>query len=171
LRQIPYAYLVAIPSHLSAGLDCAGDVAVIKTIKLSWIGIWDIKNDINERGGKMREIKFRAWDKETTKMIYNAEMGFNMGSCFGDILDEVDKGKIILMQYTGLKDKNGKEIYEGDILIHAEWKVVVGWNKKRASFKLVARDGIVDAEDISMSQKYIEIIGNIYENPELMESK
>ena len=51
----------------------------------------------------MREIKFRAWDKLTQRMIYRV---FNTRN------DE----DYILMQYTGLKDKNGKEIYEGDII-------------------------------------------------------
>lgn len=67
----------------------------------------------------MREIKFRAWDG---KRMYYDPNDFYLrmdGSCFDVFEGEMDEpicGQPILMQYTGLKDKNGKEIYEGDIV-------------------------------------------------------
>lgn len=114
----------------------------------------------------MREIKFRAWDREAIKMIYNVEMGFNMGSCFGDVLDEVDKGKMILMQYTKLKDENGNEIYEGD---------VIEINKTaRPDFIWLDKPFVVEIPDIyRLFERHVlgnevKIIGNIHENPELL---
>jgi len=115
----------------------------------------------------MREIKFRAWDKENKVMMDWEDIKYID-------LDTLQKSSI-LMQYTGLKDKNSKEIYEGDI-VHVEavaygrnMKAVVIW--KNGGFMLKWEDEyesyIQDwAKDLAES----EVIGNIYENPELLES-
>ena len=104
----------------------------------------------------MRELKFRAWNKKKTlfPMTYNIELGYA----------RVDFRRHKLMQYTGLKDKNGKEIYEGDIVKNYIGQVgTIIWVKKTCGFeidmKCIGRHGI---------QKRLEIIGNIYENPELI---
>ena len=59
----------------------------------------------------MREIKFRAWDKEQAKM----KKDFRFDE-FNDVNDYFADNDFVFMQYTGLKDQNGKEIYEGDIV-------------------------------------------------------
>ena len=122
-----------------------------------------------------RLIKFRAWDSDNEKMVTgdlftarsiisrikwiavpNGTWDFEIERSFnGD-----------LMQYTGLKDKNGKEIYEGDIVkltypVMPEWaeqKRVVEWLDNKCKFSIC----VGDAREVK------EIIGNIYENKELL---
>ena len=109
----------------------------------------------------MREIKFRAYHKTGKEMIYKRPLNkVGQDSQFGD--------DVILMQYTGLKDKNGKEIYEGDIVKQLrcqcdECKPFGRWR----IFKIDEFDYIFGNSKIVLS-KNVEIIGNIYENPELM---
>ena len=122
----------------------------------------------------MREIKFRVWD--TSKKYFSVDR--MLVFVLEDIIGNPHHREIVrspdlypLMQYTGLKDKNGKEIYEGDIYItdiirrigekigvempvSSEKKQIVEWQ----------RCGFSPIED----EERIEIIGNIYENPELL---
>lgn len=127
-----------------------------------------------------REIKFRAWDIVKKKMCnkltidYCNEYGFNNAyheddSGFGDIP--------ILMQFTGLKDKNEKEIYEGDI-VKTRWieddKIYTGKVIfKDGCFRLYVERFFVPVFDSEYSSyiRELEILGNIYENPELFAKK
>lgn len=148
----------------------------------------------------MREIKFRVWSPEYREMFYRPELyaifysatlpprekdvsckltdgGFHDDYDYGD-----DGGGAILMQYTGLKDKNGKEIYEGDI-VKGDWggeeifKVHWAQDGWRAEGKKRLRGwGDHPAKwvdhwigSIACGLANHEIIGNIYENPELLE--
>lgn len=145
----------------------------------------------------MREIKFRAWEHNLKEMIPVDDIQFYRGD---DI--EVDGLKlkpkprneqsimintrsawriadgedVTLMQYTGLKDKNGKEIYEGDVVEYLErgMKNCVGigqvtWNKDGWNVEGFY-DGSQDEPGRAFSENaQLEIIGNVWENPELIE--
>ena len=114
----------------------------------------------------MREIKFRVWDRKgkymkTTKQAVNTILQ-------KVLLESPDKDDYILMQYTGLKDKNGKEIYEGDIVRFKsgnkyEGIGVIIYNPPR--FEISARFFLGGQAEV------IEVIGNVYEHKHLLEGK
>lgn len=121
-----------------------------------------------------REIKFRAWDSKKERMF----PVYGLGNDFvtEDTIDGVDPGhnaftgeelkeRIILMQYTGLKDKNGKEIYEGDIVENEFGKKLVEW--RDGGFVYLERFMTIFLQHEEVSK--LEVIGNIYENKELIE--
>lgn len=115
-----------------------------------------------------REIKFRAWDKRVKAFaspshIYIEATGSLRG--WGDKL--LEKDRFILQQYTGLKDKNGKEIYEGDI-VKGEYRTYQ-IEYTGAAFRLkTTDDSLPDLLPVLENTDRIEVIGNIYENPELL---
>ena len=136
----------------------------------------------------MRELKFRAWDKLDNRMIVD-EQGFiplkvtNKGvlKLSPEHVDElwtiVNGDRFEMMQYTGLKDKNGKEIYEGDIC-----ETVTYSGKPFGTIDIVKFSGgafkLTDIEDALLpihlddsDIQSIEVIGNIYENPYLVGGK
>ena len=114
----------------------------------------------------MREIKFRAWDKINKRMIIAMNNETICMSVFtGDRINEYNA-----MQYTGLKDKNDVEIYEGDIVnlgTKNNFEVVYDLS----SFSLRKNNGILCLLEIPYRNGDIVVIGNIYENPELLEDK
>lgn len=130
----------------------------------------------------MREIKFRAWDKSEGIMYKDyaeinrygelVTLGFRFDRCYAP--------DIVLEQYTGLKDSNGKEIYEGDILeievatisnlmfeddTFEREVVSIEYNDEFMRFEYVSKSGIIGFVGVVRSG----VIGNIHKNPELLE--
>ena len=127
----------------------------------------------------MREIKFRVWNEDTKEMLEIQKHSFktNKSMPYGWNMQYEFDG---LMQYTGLKDKHGKEIYEGDLcksyngyIQEVVWKDN-SWMYKMKVNKKYQGEAYVEIVYSSMGDTSHrnfgdEIIGNIYENPELLE--
>lgn len=166
---------------------------------LEWWIVWNeqteriMHNSTGSERGKplMRQIKFRAWDTtekcwDTPSKVHGMDGYFS--SCGGSFI-RFNRADVVLMQFTGLLDKNGKEIYEGDIVNtlivdRVEYSDNVPedcWGRERGRDE---RSNVVIqfeefgwwvGEDQHLSQfsyededQWIEVVGNVYENPELI---
>lgn len=121
-------------------------------------------------------IRFRAWDSWRERMsvvdrIYIDTKGVRLYDDFGEYWR--DFNDVNLMQFTGLKDKNGKEIFEKDIVDYKGRKAIVKWHGSYACFIYEFVDELknrtTEWKPLYLSYYHFEIIGNIYENPELLE--
>ena len=133
----------------------------------------------------MREIKFRAWDKVHNRFMYltmhptsiswsSHEWMAQAPLMNNDSIEGFGFAVDGWQQFTGLKDKNGVEIYEGDILSNkdTDGNMVVNWCPISAGFCLDKKGWMFShyfKEAVDANQ--CEVIGNIYENPELLEHK
>lgn len=128
----------------------------------------------------MRTIKFRAWDKEIKQMYQVDTLGLNGGSTFthsaepilNEETGETDTCKLLdnceIMQFTGLLDKNEKEIYEGDVINISETSYHKEFNAK---IKFEEGKFIIDnflAGDLCNFNQSCEVVGNLYENGSLL---
>lgn len=141
----------------------------------------------------MREIKFRAWDKERKIWLDHRYHKFTWhispteGLCMSHGWDSEDapisfgppedKNRYALMQFTGLLDRKGKEIYDGDVLDNflEENRISIRWDETHAGWQfdehgIFLDDGVGRGNwDFNFGvSKNCEVIGNIYENPELL---
>uniref|UniRef100_A0A6M3JM35 Putative YopX protein n=1 Tax=viral metagenome TaxID=1070528 RepID=A0A6M3JM35_9ZZZZ len=111
----------------------------------------------------MREIKFRAWDNE--RMWYGDELRY-----YHLFPTQHPESNMVWMQYTGLKDKQGKEIYEGDIISFFNYNELPKIGRiiySGCKYSIEYEEDLIDLEFFWHIQG-IEVIGNIYENPELI---
>jgi len=127
----------------------------------------------------MREIKFKVWSKEQ-KTMGSPTLYFGRPFTFGEVFRALgEDNNYILMQYTGLKDDNDKEMYEGDVLRFWDRDAVIADTDGEIGYVVFNKFNgwVVNKEkyDDEMSYYQIlafcenyEIIGNIYENPELL---
>ena len=116
-----------------------------------------------------REIKFRAWDKVEKEWINNV---FSYWKC--DFIELLESDRYEIMQYTGIKDKNGKEIYEGDV-INVNLYGLDDYIEKYYIKDLSEFYKEIGLRNYEMAQgwekKNIEVIGNKFEDKELCEEK
>ena len=147
----------------------------------------------------MREIKFRVWDKELNIMLtHDSYSDIVISKDYEGVADEIfslddfntseigrfyegleyitEADRLDVMQFTGLHDRNGKEIYEGDIVTYIDYdgnyeysytnKGVVEYDESGAFYYFTNR---YEIGMLDMDYSQIEVIGNIHENPELLQ--
>ncbi len=124
----------------------------------------------------MRELKFRVWDKDAAKYVDG------VGELYVDILEvgtrvfrieQMCPGRYAIEQYTGLKDKNGKEICEGDIMRYDAIDYQVLWAGYYAGFETKRLNSPWNNAGLTLHflASVGRVIGNIHENPELLEEE
>jgi uncharacterized phage protein (TIGR01671 family) len=132
----------------------------------------------------MREIKFKIWYQNEMYSGIDADREFTLSLLTGEILEnrkgcgEEPEERPILLQFTGLKDKNGKEIYEGDIIEYDRKLFEVKWGEHTTNgteysgylgwYRNPISNYSFDVENLGVDGSEYEVIGNIYETPELL---
>ena len=125
----------------------------------------------------MTTLKFRAWDKKNKKMFTVMMIDFGQSYVMvkepNGLWSERDFDEVELMQFTGLFDKNGREIFESDIVKVLNSLYTVFYDSEKGSFRLKPHDKRWHTDYMSNFSHggNFEVIGNMYENPELLEVK
>ena len=130
----------------------------------------------------MREIKFRAWDKDMKGMLYGNDF-YYLAMCFDKGIDYLfNHSKFKVMQFTGLKDSKGVDIYDGDIVkfmnkyyttLSKDDILEVTWEDDDSRVCLYKKEGIHRYHYFGFNEvnpKDVKVIGNICENKELLKS-
>lgn len=124
-----------------------------------------------------REFKFRVYQFSTHRMFYAGEyrLKFNRDHIFHPLLEnnfQPKKKDYIVLEWTGLVDANGRDIYEGDVIRHVNFKK---YGESYSRLEVVRfSDGIFTPfgsvnDDFCAHPQFMEVIGNVFENPELLE--
>lgn len=113
----------------------------------------------------MREIEFRAWYPDAKKM-HDISL-YQIGECL--VYKTNFPERIEIMQFTGLLDKNGKKIFEGDILLDSDYHGVCEFDVNTSCFTINRNK--FGTGGLGLLNKEMEIIGNIFENTELLEAR
>ena len=128
----------------------------------------------------MREYEFRVWDNYNNEMLDVQELNFE--DCFygGEMKirttmysDYFDCREMPIMQYTGLKDKNGKKIYEGDIVDVTRpciWEIGIVIFKDGCFF-IKVKETLLPLYECEINKYKLKVIGNIYDNPEVLKKE
>ena len=109
-----------------------------------------------------RLIKFRTWDKEDKEMSHDP----HMSDCH-DINTQFEDESIVYMQFTGMQDKNGNDIYEGDIIVDHVGRGEVEYSYKYAGFRVNYKDGQCKwfyDYNLRGERDSIEVVGNVFES-------
>lgn len=126
--------------------------------------------------------KFRALDRLTGKMFPVGIIDYSIQSVYieepNGMYCERDFDEVELMQFTGLKDKNGKEVFEGDVIRDSDgFEGIVQYDKSYGMYGIAylpTKSNGIDMTFEELKDKYwntFEVVGNIYENPELLEEE
>lgn len=125
------------------------------------------------------EIKFKAYIKKLGWLVDVERINFDCKTVEVDLsagqgdISEYDFDGVELLQYTGLKDKNGREIYNGYIIKRdgLRFPLIINFDDEKCAFNAESTKTLAHYEISIRTQSYIEVIGNIYENPDLLKGE